>query len=40
MGGKGLKGSFQMKQHPVGFMGSADDVAFNTGPGIYYNTWY
>ncbi len=34
IGGKGLEGSFQVKQHPTGFIGSADDIIFSTEPGI------
>ncbi len=33
-GGKGREGSFQVKQHPVEFIGSADDVIFSTEPGV------
>ncbi len=28
IGGKGRKGSFQVKQHPTGFIGSTDDITF------------
>ncbi len=34
-GGKGRKGSFQVKQHPTGFIGSTDDIIFSTEPGVY-----
>ncbi len=33
-GGKGRKGSFQVKQHPTGFIGSTDDIIFSTEPGV------
>ncbi len=32
--GKGREGLFQVKQHPVDFIGSADDVIFSTEPGV------
>ncbi len=32
--GKGREGSFKVKQHPVDFFGSADDVIFSTEPGV------
>ncbi len=32
--GKGREGSFQVKQHPMGFIGSADDIIFSTEPGV------
>ncbi len=31
---KGRKGSFQVKQHPTGFIGSADDIISSTEPGV------
>ncbi len=34
IGGKGREGSFQVKQHPTGFVGSTDDIIFSTGPGV------
>ncbi len=34
IGGKGREGSFQIKQHPTGFIGSADDTIFSTEPGV------
>ncbi len=34
IGGKGSEGSFQAKQHPTGFIGSADDIFFSTDPGV------
>ncbi len=33
-GGKGREGSFQVKQHPTGFIGSANDIIFSTEPGV------
>ncbi len=33
-GGKGREGSFQVKQHPTGFIGSADGIIFSSGPGL------
>ncbi len=33
IGDKGREGSFQVKQHPRGFIGSADDVIFSIEPG-------
>ncbi len=33
-GGKGRKGSFQVKEHPTGFIGSTDDIIFSTEPGV------
>ncbi len=33
-GGKGHEPSFQVKQNPAGFIGSADDIIFSTEPGI------
>ncbi len=33
-GGKGREGLFQVKQHPTGFIGSADDIFFSTEPGV------
>ncbi len=33
IGGKGREGSFQVKQHNAGFIGSADDIIFSTNPG-------
>ncbi len=33
-GGKGREGSFQVKQHPTGFIGSADNITFSTEPGV------
>ncbi len=32
--GKGLEGSFQVKQHATGFIGSADDIIFSTEHGV------
>ncbi len=32
-GSKGHKGSFQVNQHPTGFIGSTDDIIFGTEPG-------
>ncbi len=34
IGGKGHEGSFQVIQHPTGFIGSADDIIFSTEPGV------
>ncbi len=33
-GNKGREGSFQVKQHPTGFIGSADNIIFSTEPGV------
>ncbi len=33
-GGKGRKGSFHVKKHPTGFIGSTDDIIFSTEPGV------
>ncbi len=33
-GGKGRKGSFQVKQRPTGFIGSIDDIIFSIEPGF------
>ncbi len=33
-GGNCRKGSFQVKQHPTGFIGSTDDIIFSTEPGV------
>ncbi len=33
-GGKGREGSFQVKQHPTGFIGSADGIILSTKPGV------
>ncbi len=33
-GGKGRKGSLQIKLHPTGFIGSADDIISSTAPGV------
>ncbi len=30
--GKGRDASFQVKHHPTGFIGSADDIIFSTEP--------
>ncbi len=38
IGGQGREGSFQVKQHPTGFIGSADDIIFSTEPGVYDNS--
>ncbi len=38
IGGKGREGSFQVKQHPTVFIGSADDMTFNTEPGALENS--
>ncbi len=32
--GRGREGSFQVKQHLTGFIGSADDIIFNAEPGV------
>ncbi len=32
--GKGHEGSFHIKQYHTGFIGSADDIIFNTEPGV------
>ncbi len=37
-GGKGREESFQIKQHPSGFIGGADDIMFNTEPGVCDNS--
>ncbi len=37
-GGKGREGSFQVKQHPTDFIGSADDNTFRTEPAYYDNS--
>ncbi len=34
----GRHGSFQIKQHSTGFIGSADDIIFSTEPGIEANS--
>ncbi len=34
IGGKGRQGSFQVKQHPTGFIGRAEDIIFSTEPGV------
>ncbi len=34
IGGKGREGSFQEKQHPTGFISSADDIILSTEPGV------
>ncbi len=34
IGNKGREGSFQVKQHPMGFIGSTDDIIFSTEPGV------
>ncbi len=34
IGAKGLEGSFQVKQHPTGFIGSTDDIIFSYEPGV------
>ncbi len=31
-GGKGREGSFQVKQHPTGFIGRADGIIFSAEP--------
>ncbi len=33
-GGKGRKGSFQVKKHPAGFIGSTDDIIFSIEPDV------
>ncbi len=33
-GGKGREGSVQVKRHPMGFIGSAEDIIFNIEPGV------
>ncbi len=33
-GGKGPKGSFHVKQHPTGLIGSTDYIIFNTEPNV------
>ncbi len=32
--GKAREESVQVKQHPMGFLGSADDIIFSTEPGV------
>ncbi len=32
--GKGREGSFQVKQNPTDFIGSADDIIFSPEPGV------
>ncbi len=47
-GGKGCEGSFQVNQHPTGFIGNADVIIFSTEPGVldnchvfnFGNIWY
>ncbi len=34
VGGKGHEGSFQVNQHPTGFIGSADDIIFSIEPSV------
>ncbi len=34
IGDKGREGSLQAKQHPTGFIGSADDIIFSTESGV------
>ncbi len=34
IGGKGHNGLFQVRQHPTGFIGSADDIIFSTEGGV------
>ncbi len=38
IGSKGREGSFQVKQHPTGTIGSADDIIFSTEPGVKDNS--
>ncbi len=38
IGGKGREGSFQVKQHPTGFIGSAEDNVVSTEPGFLDNS--
>ncbi len=38
IGGKGRKGSFQVKHHPTGFIGNTDDIIFSTEPGVWDNS--
>ncbi len=38
IGSKGREGSFQVKQHPTGTIGSADDIIFSTEPGAKDNS--
>ncbi len=33
-GGKSREGLFQVKQHPMSFIDSADDIIFTTEPGV------
>ncbi len=37
-GGKGREELFQVKQHPTGFIGSADDMFFRTEPSVQDNS--
>ncbi len=37
-GGKGLEVSSQVKQHPTGFIGSADAIIFSTKPEVFDNS--
>ncbi len=34
IGDKGHEGSFEIKQHLTGIIGSADDIIFSTEPGV------
>ncbi len=34
IGGKGREGSFQVKQRPTGFIGSANGITLSTEPGV------
>ncbi len=38
LGGKDREGSFQVKQRPTGFIGSADDIIFSNEPGFSDNS--
>ncbi len=37
-GGKGREVSFQVKQHPTGFIDSAEEISFSTEPGAQDNS--
>ncbi len=34
IGGKDREGSFEVKQHPTGFIGNTNDIIFSTEPGV------
>ncbi len=38
IGSKGREGSFQVKQHPTGFIGIAGDIIFSSEPGVLDNS--